>query len=83
MTMITGAGDQCYQFRSSFQEIKFDSTAEGVTLLMYACQQENVEQLRLILEKNVSLLRIGAEKSDVRKSHPVHSASNALSRRVV
>ncbi|XP_065211635.1 ankycorbin-like isoform X2 [Planococcus citri] len=38
------------QFRLSFQEIEI-SSSEGATALMYACQQENVEQLIAILKK--------------------------------
>ena len=42
------------QFRLSFQEIEVCSLEEGATALMYACQQENVEQLTAILKKKVS-----------------------------
>lgn len=42
------------QFRLSFQEIEVNSLEEGATALMYACQQENVEQLISILKKKVS-----------------------------
>ncbi len=42
------------QFRSSFQEIEVNPLEEGATALMYACQQENLEQLQTILKKKVS-----------------------------
>lgn len=54
MATATATRNWSDQFRSSFQEIEINPLEEGATALMYACQQENVEQLQSILRKKVS-----------------------------